>query len=127
MVSPGTHLVNSQESPSISSESQLKNKESLIENAWYGPFNQTVNLETDAKTFYDSLLKWKYSPIYLKHKKTKIIIYIFKQQLQKSHKQDILPTNLQIDRSSFASYGMHAMNYFASLDNFLCEGHKMQR
>ena len=111
----------------ITSESQLKNRESLIENAWYGPFNQTVNLETDAKTFYDSLLKWKYSPIYLKHKKTKIIIYIFKQQLQKSHKQDILPTNLQIDRSSFASYGMHAMNYFASLDNFLCEGHKMQR
>ena len=50
MVSPGTHLVNSQESLSISSESQLENKESLIENAWYGPFNQTVNLETDTKT-----------------------------------------------------------------------------
>ena len=49
MVSPGTHLVNSQESLSISSESQLENKESLIENAWYGPFNQTVNLETDTK------------------------------------------------------------------------------
>ena len=47
---PGTHLVNSQESLSISSESQLENKESLIENAWYGPFNQTVNLETDTKT-----------------------------------------------------------------------------
>ena len=46
----GTHLVNSQESLSIASESQLENKESLIENAWYGPFNQTVNLETDTKT-----------------------------------------------------------------------------
>ena len=33
IVSPGTHLVNSQESLSIASESQLKNKESLIENA----------------------------------------------------------------------------------------------
>ena len=75
MVSPGTHLVNSQESLSISSESQLENKESLIENAWYGPFNQTVNLETDTKTLNYSLLKSKYSPsIYLKHKKTKISI-----------------------------------------------------
>ena len=62
MVSPGTHLVNSQESLSITSESQLKNKESLIDNAWYGPFNQPVNLETDAKTLYYSLLKSKYSP-----------------------------------------------------------------
>ena len=75
MVSPGTHLVNSQESLSISSESQLENKESLIENAWYGPFNQTVNLETDTKTLNYSLLKSKYGPsIYLKHKKTKISI-----------------------------------------------------
>jgi len=32
--------------------------------------NQTVNLETDAKSLYYSLLKLKYSPsIYLKHKK----------------------------------------------------------
>ena len=108
MVSPGTHLVNSQESLSITSESQLKNKESLIENAWYGPFNPTVNLETDTKTLNYSLLWSKYSPsIHLKHKKTKI--NIFKQQLQKSHKKDILPKNLQINRSSFASYGTHAM------------------
>ena len=65
MVSPGTHLVNTQESLSITSESQLKDKESLIENAWYGPFNQTVNLETDAKTLYYSLLISKYSPNYI--------------------------------------------------------------
>ena len=58
MVSPGTHLVNSQESLSITSESQLENKESLIENAWYGPFNQTVNLETDTKTG----MSWFISP-----------------------------------------------------------------
>ena len=38
----------------ITSESQLKNRECLIENAWYGRFNHTVNLETDAKTPYDS-------------------------------------------------------------------------
>ena len=70
MVSPGTHLVNSQESLSITSES-------LIENAWYGPFNQTVNLETDTKTLNYSLLKSKYSPsIHLKHKKTKINIHL---------------------------------------------------
>ena len=74
MVSPGTHLVNSQGSLSITSESQLENKESLIENAWYGPFYQTVNLETDTKTLNYSLLKSKYSPLYLKHKKTKISI-----------------------------------------------------
>ena len=36
-----------------------------------GPLcNQTVNLDTDAKTLYYSLLKLKYSPsIYLKYKK----------------------------------------------------------
>ena len=77
MVTPGTHLVNSQEYLSISSESQLENKENLIENAWYGPFNQTFNLETDTKTLNYSLLKSKYSPsIYLKHKKTKISIHL---------------------------------------------------
>ena len=39
----------------------------------FGPLcNQTVTLETDAKTLYYSLLKLKYSPsIYLKHKKNK--------------------------------------------------------
>ena len=77
MVSPGTHLVNSQESLSITSESQLGNKESLVENAWYGPFNQTVNLETDTKTLNYSLLKSKYSPsTYLKPKKTEISIHL---------------------------------------------------
>ena len=36
-----------------------------------GPLcNQTLNLETEAKTLYYSLLKLKYSPaIYSKHKK----------------------------------------------------------
>ena len=36
-----------------------------------GPLcNQTVNLKTDAKTIYYSILKFKYRPsIYLEHKK----------------------------------------------------------
>ena len=47
-----------------------------------GPLcNQTVNLETDAKTLHYSLLKLKFSPlIYLKHKKENQI----KQRSQKS-------------------------------------------
>ena len=43
-------------SPEPLSPSVKKNK-SEIENAWaFGPCNQTVNLETDAKTLYYSLL-----------------------------------------------------------------------
>ena len=59
--------------------------------------NRIVNLETDAKTLYHSLLKLKYSPIYLKHKKD-----LNKYASQKSHEQDLPPKNLQIDRSYFA-------------------------
>ena len=42
----------------------------------FGPLsNQTVTLETDAKTLYYSLLKLKYSPsISLKHKKDKNMV-----------------------------------------------------
>ena len=35
------------------------------------------------------------------------------------HEQDILPKNLQIGRLFFASYGMHAVNYFVSLGIFM--------
>ena len=35
-----------------------------------GPLcNQTVNLKTDSKTLYDSIVKLKYSPSILKHNK----------------------------------------------------------
>ena len=51
----------------------------------------------------------------------------FKQQPQKSHEQDILPKNLQIDRSFFASKGTRAMNYFASLEISMSQGHRTQR
>ena len=70
MVSPGTHLVKNHESLSITNESQFKKTRSsklkMLE-----PFcDQTVNLETDAKTLYYSLLRLKCGPsIYLKHKK----------------------------------------------------------
>ena len=52
------------------SESEL-NKIRSPQLKMLGPlYNQTVNLKTDAKTLYFSLLKLKYSPsIYLKHKK----------------------------------------------------------
>ena len=84
--------------------------------------NQTVNLETDAKTLYCSSLNLKYSLfICLKHKKDS------KQQPEKSQEQDILPKNLQIDRSFFASYGTHAMNHFASLGIFMRQGRWTQR
>ena len=90
---------------------------------------QTNKLETDANTLYYSLLKLKSSPsAYSKHKKeSNKYIYIFKQQPQKSHEQDILPKNLQIDRSFFASYGMHALNYFVSLGIFMRQGRRTQR
>ena len=35
--------------------------------------------------------------------------------------------NLQVDRSFFASYGTHAMNYFVSLGIFMHQGRRTQR
>ena len=69
MVNPATHLVKNHESLSITNESQLRKTRSQLK--MLGPLcNQIVNLETDAKTLYYSLLKLKYSLfIYLKHKK----------------------------------------------------------
>ena len=60
---------------------------------------QTVNLETDAKTLHYMYSKYNTS-IYLKHKKDcrnkNVSLNI--QQPQKSHKQDILPKDFQIDQ-----------------------------
>ena len=52
MVSPGTHLVKNHESQSRTNESQFKNQ-------WVpgSLCNHTVNLKTDSKTLYYSLLK----------------------------------------------------------------------
>ena len=86
--------------------------------------NQTLNLETDAKTLSYSTLKLDYSlSIHLKHKKD----CIFKQQLQKTHKQDILLKNLQIDQSFFASHGTHFMDCFVSLRILMGQGCRTQR
>ena len=50
MLSPGTHLVKNHESLSITNESQFKKTRSR-KLKMLGPLcNQTVNLETDAKT-----------------------------------------------------------------------------
>ena len=69
MVSPGTHLVKTHESLSITNESQFKKtKSSKLKMLW--PLcNQTVNLNTDSKTLYYSMLKLKYSLSILKHNK----------------------------------------------------------
>ena len=56
------------ESLSIANESQLKKKFQKLK--MLGPLcNQTVNLKTDSKTLYYSILKLKYSPTVLKHNK----------------------------------------------------------
>ena len=45
----------------------------------------------------------------------------------KSHKQDYsTQKNPQIGRSFFASYRMHAMNYFASLGIFMPQGRRSE-
>ena len=75
--------------------------------------NQTVNLETDAKTLYYSFKLVVQSFYIFKAKKLKQIC-IFEQQPQKSHEQDILPKNLQIDQLFFASYRDAFLELFSS-------------
>ena len=70
MLSPETPLLKNHESLSITNESQFKKtrnpKLKMLAPLCY----QRVNLETDAKTLYYSLLKLKYSlSIHLKHKR----------------------------------------------------------
>ena len=69
-VSPRTHLLKNNESQTRANESPLKKRknESEIENAW-AFCNQTVNLKTDSKTLYYSILKLKYSPSILNNNK----------------------------------------------------------
>ena len=68
VVSPGTHLCPSLEPMSPSSKgngSSLENQMKMLGLLC----NQTVNLKTDSKTLYDSILKSKYSSSILKHNK----------------------------------------------------------
>ena len=81
--------------------------------------NRIVNLETDAKTLNYSSLKLNYSlAIYLKHKKD----FIFKQQPQKTHKQDILLKKLS-NRSIVLCFPRDAfMNCFVSMRILMGQG-----
>ena len=95
MVSPGTHLVKNHESLSITNESQFtKTRSSKLK--MLGPLcNQSVNLETDAKTLYYSLLKLKYSPaIYFKGKKT---LGCMKLTYKLTNSQDVRSTSSAIN------------------------------
>ena len=68
MVSPGTHLVKNHESQPRTSESQLKKTTPKLK--MLRPLcDQTVNLKTDSKTLYYSVLKLKYNPSIVKHNK----------------------------------------------------------
>ena len=72
MVSPGTHLVKIHESLSITNDSQFKKTMSPKLKMLGCLCNQTLNLETDAKTLY-----YMYSLLKLKHS---TLVYIFKAQ-----------------------------------------------
>ena len=48
-------------------------------------------------------------------------------RLHKSHKHNFLRRHPQMDRSIFASYGMHPLNYFASLGIIMRQGRTTQR
>ena len=75
MVSPGTHVVKNHGSQSRTTKSQLK--KTSLKLKMLGPLctcNQTVNLKTDSKTLYHSILKSKYSPSILKYNKRLICI-----------------------------------------------------
>ena len=60
MVSPGTHLIKNHETMSITNESLLKTTRGHKLKVFEPLCNQTVNLETDDKTLYCSLVKLKY-------------------------------------------------------------------
>ena len=123
MVNPGTHLVKNHESRPITNQSQIKEKKGVI----LRPLcNQTVNLETDAKTLYYSSLIYIYiySPSkYLKHKK---LICNFKQRPEKSHNrmfyQKIFKSFSHSLHPTKGGIPHDVMNYFVSLRIFYASG-----
>ena len=60
MVSPGTHPIKNHETISITNESLLKTTTGHKLKVFEPLCNQTVNLETDDKTLYCSLMKLKF-------------------------------------------------------------------
>ena len=122
MVSPGTHLVKNHESQCRIIESQFKKTAS----PWVF-CNHTVNLKTDSKTLYYSLLKKKIYSFDCKLRQRQKEISVVSQKPQKSNKQDTLQNHLQIDQSIFASQGTHSTIYFTSWGTFMRQGRRTQR
>ena len=126
MVCPGTHLVKSH-------ESQLKKKSLKLKMLWL-LCNHTVNPKTDSKTLYYSVLKLKYShcPCILhckaqQRRKKCVLLSNSHNNCHRNYTKGIFLQIHMFSRSIFASYRTHAMNYFASLGIFMCQGHMMQR
>ena len=107
------------ESLSITNEYQFKKKTRRPKLKMLGPLcNQTVNLETDAKTLHYSLLKLKRSPS-IKHNKH----WNKYASSSNSHRNDTNRILYQI----FASYWTYAMICFVSLGIFLHHRQRTQR
>ena len=99
-----------------------------------GPLcNETVNLNTDFKTLYYSMLELKCSLSILKHNKCQKKYASVNKSHNNCHRNyTIRPvisknTHVQIDQPIFLSYRMHVMNYFASLGIFMRRGRRTQR
>ena len=93
-----------------------------------GPFcNQTVNLKTDPKALYYSIVKFKCSPSNLKHNKGNKKYALLNNSHNNCHRNYTNETFLQIHmfRSVNQYLWMHAMNYFASWGIFMCQGHRI--
>ena len=87
-----------------------------------GPFyNQTVNLKTDPKTLYYSIVKFKCSPSNLKHNKGNKKYALLNNSHNNCHRNYTNEIFLQIHmfRSVNQYLWMHAMNYL-HLGGFLC-------
>ena len=125
MVSLGTHLVKTCESQSRTNEFQLK-KQSVRNWKCLGLYvtRQFIWRQTQKRILH-STLKLKYSPSVSKHNvQSKKIYSLLNNNHNDCHRnytnrpEILTETHAQIDWSIFASYGMHAMDYFVSLRIF---------
>ena len=82
--------------------------------------NKTVNLNTDSKTLYYSILTLKYSPSIFKHNKGWKKYALLNKGHNNCHRNYMIVslistnTHAQVSQSIFVSYTMHIMNYYAS-------------
>ena len=92
-----------------------------------GPLcSQTVNLKTDSKTLYYSILTLKHS-LQEGYKKYALLNNSHNNCHSNYTNRNYFYKNTCSYRSTSAFYGMHAMNYFASLGIFMCQACMMQR